>query len=348
MKEAAVQRRHNLYRDSIVLTNSDPNLHLLSENPPIDWAGEFGAKEEMDGEGATQEPEDGDPDDPEVQKRRRMKQVVSMIQVDPTPDTCLELPAVEDIPEEGEEEVEQEGEDEASASPTVIPKVPNGTSSSTSPSLTNGNDLKVEVTTDKQSPAPVQEPSQEGVVKLAPEGPTADPAVASAIQEIENAVLGEDGEQSTAPSTQTEATAATTHPPKPESEAPAMKEEEAVSKDQEQCVTEAAVVAAVAASPNTVDEGKPLEQEDVVAPSQQQVEVESTSEPPAESDQPTGGSSAGQSDSSSSIQSPATEATEKQEEPQLVQVQEKHSDSVAGEEDSGKTEPSDPVVANEM
>lgn len=346
MKEAAVQRRHNLYRDSIVLTNSDPNLHLLSENPPIDWAGEFGAKEEMDGEGATQEPEDGDPDDPEVQKRRRMKQVVSMIQVDPTPDTCLELPAVEDIPEEGEEEVEQEGEDEASASPTVIPKVPNGTSSSTSPSLTNGNDLKVEVTTDKQSPAPVQEPSQEGVVKLAPEGPTADPAVASAIQEIENAVLGEDGEQSTAPSTQTEATAATTHPPKPESEAPAMKEEEAVSKDQEQCVTEAAVAAA--ASPNTVDEGKPLEQEDVVAPSQQQVEVESTSEPPAESDQPTGGSSAGQSDSSSSIQSPATEATEKQEEPQLVQVQEKHSDSVAGEEDSGKTEPSDPVVANEM
>uniref|UniRef100_A0A8C2BHX9 Niban apoptosis regulator 2a n=1 Tax=Cyprinus carpio TaxID=7962 RepID=A0A8C2BHX9_CYPCA len=41
VKEAAVQRRHNLYRDSMVLTNSDPNLHLLGEDT-IDWAGQFG------------------------------------------------------------------------------------------------------------------------------------------------------------------------------------------------------------------------------------------------------------------------------------------------------------------
>ncbi|XP_010123619.1 PREDICTED: niban-like protein 1, partial [Chlamydotis macqueenii] len=29
VKEAAVQRKHNLYRDSMVMHNSDPNLHLL-------------------------------------------------------------------------------------------------------------------------------------------------------------------------------------------------------------------------------------------------------------------------------------------------------------------------------
>uniref|UniRef100_A0A671S409 Niban-like protein 1 n=1 Tax=Sinocyclocheilus anshuiensis TaxID=1608454 RepID=A0A671S409_9TELE len=97
VKEAAVQRRHNLYRDSIVLTNSDPNLHLLGENPPIDWAEEYGGgQEELDGENTG---------DPEVQKRRRMKQVVSMIQIEGNAsvlpnESCLEVPAVDNIPEE--------------------------------------------------------------------------------------------------------------------------------------------------------------------------------------------------------------------------------------------------------
>uniref|UniRef100_A0A672KQH6 Niban-like protein 1 n=1 Tax=Sinocyclocheilus grahami TaxID=75366 RepID=A0A672KQH6_SINGR len=97
VKEAAVQRRHNLYRDSIVLTNSDPNLHLLGENPPIDWAEEYGGgQEEMDGENTG---------DPEVQKRRRMKQVVSMIQIEGNApvlpnESCLEVPAADNIPEE--------------------------------------------------------------------------------------------------------------------------------------------------------------------------------------------------------------------------------------------------------
>uniref|UniRef100_A0A8C1FRM7 Niban apoptosis regulator 2b n=2 Tax=Cyprinus carpio TaxID=7962 RepID=A0A8C1FRM7_CYPCA len=77
VKEAAVQRRHNLYRDSIVLTDSDPNLLLLGENPPIDWAEEYGGgQEEVDGENTG---------DPEVQKRRRVKQVVSMIQIEGNP-----------------------------------------------------------------------------------------------------------------------------------------------------------------------------------------------------------------------------------------------------------------------
>ncbi|XP_054854502.1 protein Niban 2 [Eublepharis macularius] len=67
VKEAAVQRKHNLYRDSIVMHNSDPNLHLLSEGTPIDWGEEFG----------------GQPDsDPSDEKQRRAKQVVSVIHVD--------------------------------------------------------------------------------------------------------------------------------------------------------------------------------------------------------------------------------------------------------------------------
>ncbi|MFT7797283.1 niban-like protein 1 [Arapaima gigas] len=93
VKEAAVQRRHNLYRDSIVLTNSDPNLHLLDESTTIDWAGEYGGQGDRTESG-------------ESQKRRRMKQVVSMIQVDgsqPLPhESCLEVPGVGDITEEGE------------------------------------------------------------------------------------------------------------------------------------------------------------------------------------------------------------------------------------------------------
>ncbi|XP_068025078.1 protein Niban 2 isoform X2 [Melanerpes formicivorus] len=67
VKEAAVQRKHNLYRDSMVLHNSDPNLHLLAEGLPIDWAEEYSGQ---------QEPEPGS------DRRRRAKQVVSVIQTD--------------------------------------------------------------------------------------------------------------------------------------------------------------------------------------------------------------------------------------------------------------------------
>uniref|UniRef100_A0A669DBM1 Niban apoptosis regulator 2a n=1 Tax=Oreochromis niloticus TaxID=8128 RepID=A0A669DBM1_ORENI len=73
VKEAAVQRRHNLYRDSIILTNSDPNLHLLGENPQVDWATKFGGDEP---EGPVSSADEG-----RVFGRRR-KQVVSMIQPD--------------------------------------------------------------------------------------------------------------------------------------------------------------------------------------------------------------------------------------------------------------------------
>lgn len=116
VKEAAVQRRHNLYRDSIVLSNSDPSLHLLGENPSIDWVGEYGgAQEEADGTGEDAEG-DAEGQGGESCKRRRMKQVVSMIQVESSPvlpgESCIEVPSVNDIPEEnGEEEDEEEEED---------------------------------------------------------------------------------------------------------------------------------------------------------------------------------------------------------------------------------------------
>ncbi|XP_027543716.1 niban-like protein 1 isoform X3 [Neopelma chrysocephalum] len=69
VKEAAVQRKHNLYRDSMVLHNSDPNLHLLGEGIPIDWGEEYPGQPEPEPAGQ------GD-------RRRRARQVVSVIQDD--------------------------------------------------------------------------------------------------------------------------------------------------------------------------------------------------------------------------------------------------------------------------
>lgn len=67
VKEAAVQRKHNLYRDSMVMHNSDPNLHLLGEGIPIDWGEEYSGQPEAE---------------LAADKRRRAKQVVSVIQDD--------------------------------------------------------------------------------------------------------------------------------------------------------------------------------------------------------------------------------------------------------------------------
>ncbi|KAK6305193.1 hypothetical protein J4Q44_G00239730 [Coregonus suidteri] len=98
VKEAAVQKRHNLYRDSMILTNSDPNLHLLGESPSVDWAAQFG--------GGDEEPDGSLGGGGRSNWRRR--QVVSMIQLDgmgPMPyESCLEVPGVDFIPEEGEME----------------------------------------------------------------------------------------------------------------------------------------------------------------------------------------------------------------------------------------------------
>ncbi|XP_037340754.2 protein Niban 2a [Pungitius pungitius] len=106
VKEAAVQRRHNLYRDSIVLTNSDPNLHLLGESPQVDWAAKFGADEPEGSVGGGGGRSGG--------SGNRRRQVVSMIQLDGVPlpfESCLEVPGVELIPEEDTEVPEGTQED---------------------------------------------------------------------------------------------------------------------------------------------------------------------------------------------------------------------------------------------
>lgn len=143
VKEAAVQRKHNLYRDSICLGNSDPNLHLLGENPSIDWAAKYAqAQEENDGAGEDIE-DDSDAKCRESQTRR-MKQVVSMIQVEDSvalpSESCLEVSSVDDMPEEDKDE--EDDEDEMAASElneSALTKVLENT-----PDLSNGSVLKEE------------------------------------------------------------------------------------------------------------------------------------------------------------------------------------------------------------
>ncbi|XP_047228054.1 protein Niban 2a isoform X1 [Girardinichthys multiradiatus] len=118
VKEAAVQRRHNLYRDSIILTNSDPNLHLLEETPPVDWGSKFGADDPDGsvGSGAEGKGFGG-----------RRRQVVSMIQLEGLPipyESCLEVPGVDLIPEEDGEIPEVKRVNEEDLGPLEDPKSP--------------------------------------------------------------------------------------------------------------------------------------------------------------------------------------------------------------------------------
>ncbi|MEQ2168064.1 hypothetical protein GOODEAATRI_010619 [Goodea atripinnis] len=118
VKEAAVQRRHNLYRDSIILTNSDPNLHLLEETPPVDWGSKFGA-DDPDGSVGSRAEGKG------LGGRRR--QVVSMIQLEGLPipyESCLEVPGVDLIPEEDGEVPEVKRVNEEDLGPLEDPKSP--------------------------------------------------------------------------------------------------------------------------------------------------------------------------------------------------------------------------------
>ncbi|XP_063753431.1 protein Niban 2b isoform X2 [Eleginops maclovinus] len=145
VKEAAVQRRHNLYRDSIVLSNSDPSLHLLGENPSIDWAEEYGGAQEeaqLAGEDTEEEEEGG-----ESQRRRRMKQVVSMIQVEGSPvlpsESCMDVPSVDDIPEEKEKDKDgEEDSDKSDQDKSAIPSAPQNPSDS--PNVTKEEGAKPE------------------------------------------------------------------------------------------------------------------------------------------------------------------------------------------------------------
>ncbi|KAJ8263380.1 hypothetical protein COCON_G00158370 [Conger conger] len=227
VKEAAVQRRHNLYRDSIVLTNSDPNLHLLGEKSPIDWAGQYGGegKEEEEEEGE----EEGNAEGATTQKRRRVKQVVSMIQIDGAPflpyESCLEVPGVDGIPEESEVDLKSDSVPETGP-PT--PALPNGTAVPESVDDKAAPPIVAEV----QSPAPTEKAPQEAEAEHPVESPKQEtesktPAEKSAIPEIDKAVQGEESGQ---PSESTEKDVAKTAAPKQEEEVPSTGTAETASK----------------------------------------------------------------------------------------------------------------------
>ncbi|XP_053466613.1 protein Niban 2b [Ictalurus furcatus] len=304
VKEAAVQRKHNLYRDSIVLTNSDPNLHLLGENPSIDWAGEYGEKQEVDGE------HEGEEGDTAAQKRRRMKQVVSMIQVDGPNTTlpnesCLEVPSVHNIPEE-----QGEGDSDApssSASEKAAPikeEVCGSSSKETAPDLPNGTALNL----DKQEAAPKS--PQDSESKL---------AIESAIQQIEDAVQGEDGEQSPVGIA----------PEKTE----VAKEDANVTSQKEEQLAPPAKEDKIQAPSSTEEPAKV--QETITKPKQEERTdaEENSSDLRSEPQQHS-------TDTDSGFQSPANETAE-EEEPQADTAtaeprQDKHNDSEKGGEDAAK------------
>ncbi|KAK5622675.1 Protein Niban 2 [Crenichthys baileyi] len=136
VKEAAVQRRHNLYRDSIVLSNSDPSLHLLGENPSIDWAEKYGGKQ-----GEEEELEEVDGKWADSQKRRRVKQVVSMIQVEGSSELFKEAPTIDVILEETDGAGEEKADGEAVSEQT---RSPVSNVSESPPESSNGSPLKKE------------------------------------------------------------------------------------------------------------------------------------------------------------------------------------------------------------
>uniref|UniRef100_A0A4W5JMM4 Niban apoptosis regulator 2a n=1 Tax=Hucho hucho TaxID=62062 RepID=A0A4W5JMM4_9TELE len=204
VKEAAVQKKHNLYRDSMILTNSDPNLHLLGENPSVDWATQF--------RGGNEEPEGALGGGGQSSRRRR--QVVSMIQLDemgPLPyESCLEVPGVDLIPEEGEmeeEEVEVKAQDpkepETLTEPDP-PKEPNSPDSVQeiryhSKPVVEMVDLASEadlaVLTNGTGTLMLEDGKEEEVTLITTVEDEA--AIKNAIQEIEIAVQEEDGERIT-------------------------------------------------------------------------------------------------------------------------------------------------------
>ncbi|CAL1569634.1 unnamed protein product [Knipowitschia caucasica] len=116
VKEAAEQRKHNLYRDSLVMTNSDFNLHLLEDENPVDWSSKFSSEEPTPSPTSESSPTNTSPQPkcsvPRSNSSSKRRQVVSMIQLDGVPyESCLEAPGVELIPEEDDSVSSQEEED---------------------------------------------------------------------------------------------------------------------------------------------------------------------------------------------------------------------------------------------
>ncbi|KAK7896587.1 hypothetical protein WMY93_021912 [Mugilogobius chulae] len=121
VKEAAVQRKHNLYRDSLVMTNSDLNLNLLleGEDNPVDWSSKFSSEEPPPAEPSESESTTSPrlrPSNKGSKSYKDRTQVVSMIQLDGDP--CLNVPGVEIIPEE-EDGVSSQDEEEIKSPDSV-------------------------------------------------------------------------------------------------------------------------------------------------------------------------------------------------------------------------------------
>ncbi|CDQ67956.1 unnamed protein product [Oncorhynchus mykiss] len=273
VKEAAVQRRHNLYRDSIVLTSSDPNLHLLGDNPAIDWAGEYGTGQE---EGQGQDEVEGEEagDSGEAHRRRRMKQVVSMIQLDGSPilvnESCLEVPSVDGIPEERE----GEGEDQdAPSSPDIVHQGP----------------VKVNATTPKEkkkAPPPPREEKYLEIESSLQDSENTASAIESAIQEIENAVQEEDSEPGVEVAAVSQETAAEVSPSSQEVRSvPSSKEKESLKTVPEEASAPAALTQedtspssdAVSSLPSTQMEAvavTPIAQEEIPIPTALDTELQ--------------------------------------------------------------------------
>ncbi|XP_051907115.1 protein Niban 2-like [Hippocampus zosterae] len=220
VKEAAVQRRHNLYRDSIVLTNSDPDLQALGENLPVDWATKFGNGQPEGGSG------DGDGG-----SGKKRKQVVSMIQLEGVPlpyESCLEVPGVELIPEEqaaASDDAEEQAEADACGGPkspdsvdeirdlinpvteVVLPdEIQSDASNGTLPTLADGTQEEVSHITTLVEDVPLKSPQekrspqsilQQLVGNKEQEDEKEEAAIKSAIEEIELAVQEGEREQTT-------------------------------------------------------------------------------------------------------------------------------------------------------
>ncbi|XP_053504336.1 protein Niban 2a [Ictalurus furcatus] len=193
VKEAAIQRRHNLYRDSIVLGNSDPNLHLMEENS-IDWASQYGG-----GGGGGEE------------RFRRRRQVVSMILTEgmaPMPyGSCLEVPGVEEIPEENEMQTGEDLQEDQVVSNDLHKQAIVSVVSRSPEEPTTPDDVQqirqlirpvLEVVLSDTDPVltngilPLEEGEEIESITTVENVMPKDSAIASAIQELEDAVQGEE------------------------------------------------------------------------------------------------------------------------------------------------------------
>uniref|UniRef100_A0A8C1HAR7 Niban apoptosis regulator 2a n=1 Tax=Cyprinus carpio carpio TaxID=630221 RepID=A0A8C1HAR7_CYPCA len=162
VKEAVVQRRHNLYRDSMVLTNSDPNLHLLGEDT-IDWAGQIrGVKGERQGG--------------EVANRKRQTEQDLETEKPKEPGSPDSISEIRDLINPVLEVIEKDGSQQTNG---MLP-------------LEEGDEVKLITTVTefvpRESPIKVDEELDTAQIKQSSEEERCVSAIESAIQQIEIAI----------------------------------------------------------------------------------------------------------------------------------------------------------------